>query len=193
MNSYWMIITGAALANNVVLGQFLGLCPVMGSSRRLDTASGLGLATVFVLITATLATHLADQWILRPFHLTHLRTLVFIGLIASVVQISERMMKTWSPRLFEALGIYLPLITTNCAVLGIALIDARNESSLLESIAFSAGSAIGFAGVLVLFSSMRERIELSDTPKPFKGPAIGLITAGIAALAFSGFSALGPS
>lgn len=193
MNDFLMILTGAAVVNNVVLSQFLGLCPLMGASRRIDTALGLGLATLTVLVTATTATHLLDQWILKPFSLTELRTLVFIGLIATVVQTLERIMKVSSPRLFEALGIYLPLITTNCAVLGVALLDSRKGTNLLDSIAFSTGSALGFTLVLVLFSGVRERIELADVPDPFKGTAIGLVTAGIAAVAFTGFSGLVPA
>ena len=186
------LLIGAALANNVVLSQFLGLCPLMGSSRRLDTALGLGGATLLVLILATLATHGVLVGLMRPFGLESLKPLVFIGLIAAVVQALERLMAVYSPRLFAALGLYLPLITTNCAVLGVALLDAKQSESLFDSLLFSAGSGLGFTLVLVLFSAVRERLESAAIPAPFRGSAIGLITAGLAALAFSGFQGLGP-
>lgn len=186
------ILISAALANNVVLTQFLGLCPLMGSSRRLDTALGLGLATFLVLTVATLATHGVLVGLMRPFGLEGLKPIVFIGLIAAVVQALERLMAAYSPRLFTALGLYLPLITTNCAVLGVALLDAKQSESLFDSLIFSAGSGVGFTLVLVLFSGVRERLESAAIPAPLKGAPIGLITAGLAALAFAGFQGLGP-
>lgn len=190
MSHYLLILVGALIVNNVVLTQFLGLCPLMGASRRLDTAVGLGLATLFVMTLASVTTFFVDHAILTPLGAGYLRTLVFIGLIAALVQASELAMKAYSPRLFEALGLYLPLITTNCAVLGVALLSARKESTLLETLFFSLGSSLGFILVLILFSGVRERIEIADVPKPFQGAAIGLITAGIAAIAFSGFSGM---
>ncbi len=190
MSHYLLILVGALIVNNVVLTQFLGLCPLMGASRRLDTAVGLGLATLFVMTLASVTTFFVDHAILTPLGGGYLRTLVFIGLIAALVQASELAMKAYSPRLFEALGLYLPLITTNCAVLGVALLSARKESTLLETLFFSLGSSLGFILVLILFSGVRERIEIADVPKPFQGAAIGLITAGIAAIAFSGFSGM---
>lgn len=188
MNQLLLILISALLVNNVVLTQFLGLCPLMGASRRLDTAFGLGLATLFVMTLATMSTSFIDHTILTPLGAGHLRTLVFIGLIAAVVQASELTMRAYSPRLFEALGLYLPLITTNCAVLGVTLLSAREDAGPLETLAFSLGASLGFVLVLILFSSVRERIEIADVPKPFQGAAIGLITAGIAAIAFSGFA-----
>ena len=190
MSHYLLILFSALIVNNVVLTQFLGLCPLMGASRRLDTAMGLGVATVFVMTLATMTTFLVDQTILTPLGVEYLRTLVFIGLIAAVVQASELAMKAYSPRLFEALGLYIPLITTNCAVLGVTLLSARKESGFLETLCFSLGSSLGFILVLILFSSVRERIEIADVPQPFQGAAIGLVTAGIAAIAFSGFSGM---
>jgi len=190
MSHLLLILVGALIVNNVVLTQFLGLFPLMGASRRLDTALGLGLATLFVMTLATMTTFVVDHAVLTPLGAGHLRTLVFIGLIAAVVQASELAMKAYSPRLFEALGLYLPLITTNCAVLGVTLLSARKDASLLETLFFSFGASLGFVLVLVLFSSVRERIEIADVPKPFQGAAIGLITAGIAAIAFSGFTGM---
>lgn len=191
MNEPLTLLLGAAFANNVVLTQFLGLCPLMGTSRRLETAGGLGMATLLVLVIATLATHLVTDLLLTPFGLTALRPLVFIALIASVVQATERLMASLSPRLFNALGVYLPLITTNCAVLGVALLDARKAQGLLDALFFSLGSGLGFTLVLILFTGVRERIETADVPAVFRGTAIGLITAGLAALAFSGFQGMG--
>ncbi len=190
MSQLFLILISALLVNNVVLTQFLGLCPLMGASRRLDTALGLGLATLFVMTLATMTTFFVDHAVLMPLGAGHLRTLVFIGLIAAVVQASELAMKAFSPRLFEALGLYLPLITTNCAVLGVTLLSARKDATLIETLFFSLGASMGFVLVLALFSSVRERIEVADVPKPFQGAAIGLITAGIAAIAFSGFQGL---
>lgn len=190
MNDALNLLLGAAFANNVVLTQFLGLCPLLGTSRRLETASGLGLATLLVLVTATLATHTVTALLLTPFDLLALKPLVFIALIASVVQAIERLMATLSPRLFAALGVYLPLITTNCAVLGVALLDARKTHSLMESLLFGLGSGLGFTLVLMLFTGVRERLETAAVPAPFRGTAIGLITAGLAALAFSGFQGM---
>ena len=185
-----LILLGAVIVNNVVLTQFLGLCPLMGASRRLDTAIGLGMATVFVMVLASMATYLIDRVLLEPLSVGYLRTLIFIGVIAILVQASEQAMRLFSPRLFEALGIYLPLITTNCAVLGVALLNTRKQADLADTFFYSLGSALGFILILVLFSSLRERLELSDIPQAFKGASIGLITAGIAALAFSGFSGM---
>ena len=188
MPHYFQLLIGALLINNVVLTQFLGLCPLMGASRRIDTAFGLGAATLFVMIMATTATSTVDHLLLSPLGVSYLRTLVFIGLIATLVQATEVGLKAFSPRLYEAMGIYLPLITTNCAVLGVALITARKQLDALETFFFSLGSALGFVMILILFSAMRERLEQAEIPEAFRGAAIGLITAGIAAMAFNGFS-----
>lgn len=188
MPHYFQLLIGALLINNVVLTQFLGLCPLMGASRRIDTAFGLGAATLFVMIMATTATSTVDHLLLSPLGVSYLRTLVFIGLIATLVQATEVGLKAFSPRLYESMGIYLPLITTNCAVLGVALITARKQLDALETFFFSLGSALGFVMILILFSAMRERLEQAEIPEAFRGAAIGLITAGIAAMAFNGFS-----
>jgi Na+-translocating ferredoxin:NAD+ oxidoreductase subunit A len=188
MPHYFQLLIGALLINNVVLTQFLGLCPLMGASRRIDTAFGLGAATLFVMIMATTATSTVDHLLLSPLGVSYLSTLVFIGLIATLVQATEVGLKAFSPRLYEAMGIYLPLITTNCAVLGVALITARKQLDALETFFFSLGSALGFVMILILFSAMRERLEQAEIPEAFRGAAIGLITAGIAAMAFNGFS-----
>jgi len=170
MSQLLLILISALIVNNVVLSQFLGLCPLMGASRRLDTALGLGLATLFVMTLATMTTFLVDHAVLTPFGAGHLRTLVFIGLIAAVVQASELGMKAYSPRLFEALGLYLPLITTNCAVLGVTLLSARKDASFLETL-FSALEPLWDSFWFWCFSVAYENVSRSPTfQNPFRGP-----------------------
>ena len=186
MKHYLLILFGSAFANNLVLTQFLGLCPLMGSSRRQETALRLGLATVFVLTLTSVLSHLIDQSILEPLGVGYLRTIVCIVVIAAVVQFTEQVIRARSPRLFEVLGIYLPLITTNCAVLGVALLNVHHQYSFWESLVFGLGASLGFTLVLVLFAGHREKLEGADVPMAFRGSAIGLITAGLAAIAFMG-------
>jgi len=191
MRELALILLGTVLVNNFVLVQFLGLCPFMGVSRRVDSAIGMGVATTFVLTLATSLSYLVNRWLLVPFELTYLRTLSFIVVIAVVVQFTEIVIRKQSPLLHRVLGLYLPLITTNCAVLGVALLSIQQQHSLLEAMLYGFGAAIGFTLVLVLFSVLRERLELADVPAPFKGSAIALMSAGIMSLAFMGFSGLG--
>ncbi len=190
MSEYALILLTTVLVNNFVLTQFLGLCPFMGVSRTLESAIGMGLATTFVLTLASTLSFVIDHWLLQPFDLTYLRTISFILLIAIVVQFAEIVIRKRSPLLHRVLGLYLPLITTNCAVLGVALLSTRQHNSLIEAVLFGFGAAIGFTLVLVLFSLLRERLNGANVPLAFKGNAIGLITAGIMSLAFMGFSGL---
>lgn len=190
MTHYLFILIGAVLVNNVVLVKILGLCPFMGVSRKLDTAIGMGAATTFVLTLATGASYIIDQFLLMPFGLEYLRTLSFIVTIAAIVQLTEMVIAKTSPTLQQVLGIYLPLITTNCAVLGVPLINISNNYNFVESLLFGAGSAIGFTLVLILFAAMRERMEGADVPTYFKGVSIAMITAGLMSLAFMGFAGL---
>lgn len=190
MTHYLFIIIGAVFVNNVVLVKILGLCPFMGVSKKLETALGMGAATTFVLTLACGASFLIDHWLLAPFGLEYLRTLSFIVTIAAIVQLTEMAIQKTSPVLHQVLGIYLPLITTNCAVLGVPLLNVANKHDFFESLLFGAGSAIGFTLVLILFAGIRERIEGADVPTPFKGVAIAMITAGLMSLAFMGFAGL---
>lgn len=191
MGELALILLGTVLVNNFVLVQFLGLCPFMGVSKRLDSALGMGVATTFVLTLATSLSFLVNRWLLEPFELEYLRTLSFIVVIAVVVQFTEIVIRKQSPLLHRVLGLYLPLITTNCAVLGVALLSTQQQHSLLEAMLYGFGAALGFTLVLVLFAALRERLELADVPAPFKGSAIALMSAGIMSLAFMGFSGLG--
>ena len=162
----------------------------MGVSRKLETATGMALATTFVLTLSSVSSYLANQYLLAPLHLEYLRTITFILVIAVVVQFTEMVIRKSSPLLYQVLGIYLPLITTNCAVLGVALLNVQEQHSFLQSAIYGFGAAIGFSLVLILFAAMRERIAAADVPVPFRGPAIGLITAGLMSMAFMGFSGL---
>ena len=191
MREVALIFLGTVLVNNFVLVQFLGLCPFMGVSRRVDSAIGMGVATTFVLTLATSLSYLVNRWLLVPFELDYLRTLSFIVVIAVVVQFTEIVIRRQSPLLHRVLGLYLPLITTNCAVLGVALLSTSQQHSLFEAMLYGFGAATGFTLVLVLFSVLRERLELADVPAPFRGNAIALMTAGIMSLAFMGFAGLG--
>ena len=190
MTGYLFILIGAVLVNNVVFGRVLGLCPFMGVSKKLETAIGMGAATTFVLTLATGASYLIDRYLLVPNALEYLRTLSFIIVIASLVQLTEMVIQKASPLLHQLLGIYLPLITTNCAVLGVPLLNIAFRHNLLESLLFGFGSAVGFSLALVLFGSLRERLEGADVPVPFRGTAIAMITAGLMSIAFMGFAGL---
>lgn len=185
------ILLGTVLVNNFVLVQFLGLCPFMGVSRRVDSALGMGIATAFVLTLSSGLSYGVYHWLLLPFNLEYLRTLSFILVIALVVQFTEIVIRKQSPLLHRVLGLYLPLITTNCAVLGVALLSVNQQHSLLDALLHGFGAALGFTLVLILFSVLRERLETADVPSAFKGSAVGLISAGIMSLAFMGFSGLG--
>lgn len=190
MTEFLLLLVSTILVNNFVLVKFLGLCPFMGVSNKLDTAIGMCLATTFVLTLASLCSYLIDTYILAPLALGYLRTLSFILVIAVVVQFTEMVVHKTSPALYRLLGIFLPLITTNCAVLGVALLNVKADHGLLGSVVYGFGAAVGFSLVLVLFAAMRERLASADVPVVFKGAAIGLITAGLMSLAFMGFTGL---
>ncbi|WP_032092245.1 MULTISPECIES: electron transport complex subunit RsxA [Pasteurellaceae] len=190
MTDYILLIISTALINNFVLVKFLGLCPFMGVSKKIETAVGMGLATMFVLTVASLCSYLADRYLLTPFNGNFLRTLVFILVIAVVVQFTEMVINKTSPVLYRLLGIFLPLITTNCAVLGVALLNINLAHNLTQSVIYGFGASLGFALVLVLFAALRERLAAADVPLPFRGASIALITAGLMSLAFMGFTGL---
>ncbi|KXJ47143.1 MAG: electron transport complex subunit RsxA [Cycloclasticus sp.] len=190
MSEYLLILVSTILVNNFVLVKFLGLCPFMGVSNKLETAMGMGFATTFVLTLASICSYLANQYLLAPLGLEYLRTITFIVVIAVVVQMTEAIVHKTSPLLHQVLGIYLPLITTNCAVLGVALLSVQEDHNFIESGLYGFGAALGFSLVLVLFSTIRERITVSDVPEPFRGNAIALVTAGLMSVAFMGFSGL---
>jgi H+/Na+-translocating ferredoxin:NAD+ oxidoreductase subunit A len=190
MADYALILISTILVNNIVLVKFLGLCPFMGVSRKLETAMGMGLATTFVLTLSSISSYLINEYLLIPLNIEFLRTISFIFVIAVVVQFTEMVVHKTSPLLYQVLGIFLPLITTNCAVLGVALLNVQEQHGFLESALYGFGAAIGFSLVLVIFASMRERIAVADVPAPFQGAAIGLITAGLMSMAFMGFTGL---
>lgn len=186
-----LILLSAILVNNFVLVQFLGLCPFMGVSNKLETAMGMSMATTFVLTLASICSYITYEYILIPLGLEFLKPLSFILVIAVVVQFTEMVVRKVSPLLYRVLGVFLPLITSNCAVLGVALLNSnRMHSSFVDSATYGFGAAIGFSLVLVLFAAMRERIAVADVPVPFRGAAIGMITAGLMSLAFMGFTGL---
>lgn len=191
MQDFLLVLLSTAIVNNVVLAKFLGLCPFMGTSTRIDTALGMGMATAFVLTLSTGMVWVADTWMLAPMGLEFLRTLTFILVIAAVVQFTEMVIRRVSPPLYEALGVYLPLITTNCAVLGIALLTVQGGHGFVASLLHGFGSGLGFGIALVIFAGLRERLALADVPKVFEGAPIGFITAGVLSLAFMGFAGLG--
>ncbi|NMM40239.1 electron transport complex subunit RsxA [Pseudoalteromonas arctica] len=190
MTEYVLLLIGTVLVNNFVLVQFLGLCPFMGVSGKLDTAIGMSLATTFVLTLASVTSYLVNQYILLPLDITYLRTLSFILVIAVVVQFTEMVVRKTSPTLYRLLGIFLPLITTNCAVLGVALLNVKEDHTFLQSAVYGFGAAVGFSMVLVLFAALRERLTAADVPTPFKGASIAMITAGLMSMAFMGFTGL---
>ncbi|MBK9441131.1 MAG: electron transport complex subunit RsxA [Comamonadaceae bacterium] len=191
MQDFLLVLLSTAIVNNVVLAKFLGLCPFMGTSSRIDTAMGMGLATTFVLTLSTGFVWVAETLVLAPLDLSFLRTLTFILVIASVVQFTEMVIRRISPPLYEALGVYLPLITTNCAVLGVALLTIQGGHGFVASLLRGFGTAAGFGLVLVIFAGLRERLAVADVPKSFEGAPIGFITAGVLSLAFMGFAGLG--
>ena len=188
--SYFAIIIGAIFVNNVVLAQFLGICPFLGVSSKVDTSLGMGAAVTFVMALTSIVAWAIQTYILVPLHIEYMQTIVFILVIAALVQMVEIVLKKVSPSLYQALGIFLPLITTNCAVLGVAILMIQKEFNLLQSFAYSVATAVGFALALVIFAGIRERLELDDMPKAMKGIPISLIVAAILAMAFMGFSGL---
>ena len=190
MADYALILVSTILVNNIVLVKFLGLCPFMGVSRKLETALGMGLATTFVLTLSSVTSYLVNEYLLAPLDIEFLRTISFIFVIAVVVQFTELVVHKTSPMLYQVLGIFLPLITTNCAVLGVALLNVQQQHGFIESALYGFGAAIGFSAVLIIFAAMRERIAVSDVPAPFQGTAISLITAGLMSMAFMGFTGL---
>ena len=190
MTEYALILVGTVLVNNFVLVKFLGICPFMGVSKKFETAFGMGLATTFVITLSSLLAWLINEYVLQPLDIVYLSTISFILVIASVVQFTETVMHKTSPVLYQLLGIFLPLITTNCAVLGVALLNLQDQRGLMESMVYGFGAGIGFSLVLVLFAGVRERVNVSDVPEPFHGSAIALITAGLMSLAFMGFAGL---
>ncbi len=190
MNQYALILVSTVLVNNFVLVKFLGLCPFMGVSRKLETAIGMALATTFVLTLSSVTSYVVNEYLLAPLELEYLRTIAFILVIAVVVQFTEMVVHKTSPLLYNVLGIFLPLITTNCAVLGVALLNVQESHSFVESALYGFGAAVGFSMVLILFSAMRERLAVADVPEVFKGNAIALVTAGLMSLAFMGFAGM---
>ena len=185
-----LLVISAVLVNNVVLARFLGICPFLGVSKKTSTALGMSGAVLFVMVLASIVSWLLYHLVLAPNDLGFLQTIVFILIIAAMVQLVELAMQKLSPSLYKALGIFLPLITTNCAVLGVAVMNIQKDHSLIQTMVFGAASAMGFALSLLLFSGMREALELADTPRAFKGTAIALVTAGILSLGFMGFAGL---
>ena len=188
---YLLIFISAVFVNNIVLAQFLGICPFLGVSKKIDTSLGMSAAVAFVMVLATLVTWLVQSYLLVPFHLEYLQTIAFILVIASLVQMIEIVLKKVSPTLYQALGIFLPLITTNCAVLGVAILVIQKEMSLAHSVMYALSTAIGFGLALTVFAGIREQLALNNVPKGMQGMAIVLVTAGLLSLAFMGFSGIG--
>ena len=190
MSELFLILVGTVLVNNFVLVRFLGLCPFLGVSRNLEAAAGMSLATTFVLTLSSASAYLLHEYVLVPLQIEYLKTIGFILVIATSVQFTEIMVRRISPVLHQVLGIYIPLIATNCAVLGVALLNVQQSSGFAQSVFYGFGAAAGFALVLVMFAAIRERLEAADVPKPFRGTAIALMTAGIMSLAFMGFEGM---
>ncbi|HZW25314.1 MAG TPA: electron transport complex subunit RsxA [Gallionella sp.] len=190
MSEYLLLLLATALVNNVVLVKFLGLCPFMGVSKKMDGALGMGMATTFVLTLTTAATWMLEHWLLIPLGIQYLRILAFILTIAAVVQFTEMLIRKASPGLYQVLGIYLPLITTNCAVLGIALLNVQEQNGFMHSLLYGFGSAVGFTLVMLLFTGLRVRLALAQVPAAFAGAPIGFVVAGLLSLAFMGFAGL---
>jgi len=185
-----LILISAIFVNNFVLARFLGICPFLGVSKKVETALGMGMAVTFVMTVAAVVTWLIQYFILIPFNIEYLQTIAFILVIASLVQLVEMVIQKVSPVLYQSLGIFLPLITTNCAVLGLAVLNIQKGYSFLESVVFAIGAALGFTLAMALFAGLRERIDLCPVPKSFRGTAIALVTAGLLSLAFMGFAGL---
>ncbi|MGL6259010.1 electron transport complex subunit RsxA [Vibrio sp. WXL103] len=186
----WLIFLSAAFVNNVVLAKFLGLCPFMGVSKSISSALGMGLATTFVITVAAVAAWMFDRFVLQVWQIEYLRTIAFIVLIASVVQLTELYVQKNSPALYKALGVFLPLITTNCAVLGVTLLTVQEQYSFLTTVLFSLGSSFGFIIVIVLFAGMRTQLSLSKVPAAMQGNPIAFLTAGLLSMAFMGFAGM---
>lgn len=187
---YFLIIVSAIFVSNIVLAQFLGICPFLGVSNKVDTAVGMSGAVLFVMTIATIVTWLIYRYVLEPFQITFLQTISFILVIASLVQMVEIILKKISPQLYQALGIYLPLITTNCAVMGVALLVIGKDYNLLQGVVFAIANSIGFGLAMTLFAGLREHMDLMEVPKGMRGVPIALVTAGILALAFMGFASM---
>ena len=187
---YILLIISAVLVNNVVLVQFLGICPFLGVSNKIETSIGMGVAVIFVMSLANLVTFLIQNYVLIPLHIEFMQTITFIFVIAFLVQVVEIILKKAAPALYQALGIYLPLITTNCAVLGIAILAVQKDYNLVMSVLYAAGIAAGFTFALILMAGIREQLALSETPKGMKGFPLSLVTAGLLSLAFMGFSGI---
>lgn len=187
---YILIIISAVLVNNVVLVQFLGICPFLGVSNKIDTSLGMGMAVIFVMSLANLVTFLIQNYVLVPLNIEFMQTITFIFVIAFLVQVVEIILKKTAPALYQALGIYLPLITTNCAVLGIAILAVQKDLNLIMSVVYAAAIAVGFTLALILMAGIREQLAIADTPKGMRGFALTLVTAGLLSLAFMGFSGI---
>ena len=187
---YILIIISAVFVNNIVLARFLGICPFLGVSTRLSTASGMGGAVLFVMTLATMVTYLLNTYVLVPLGIGFLQTIAYILVIAFLVQMVEIILKKVSPALYQALGVYLPLITTNCAILGVAILVVQNNYNLIESVVFAIANALGFGLALIIFSGLREQLELANVPKAMRGVPIALIVAGLLSLAFMGFAGI---
>ena len=190
LTKLFSVALGAILVNNFIVAQFLGICPFMGVSKKVETATGMGMAVIFVMGLASAICWPINEFILEKFNLGFMQTVTFILVIAALVQFIEMFLQKSMPSLYEALGVYLPLITTNCAVLGVAILMIQKEFNLLQSVTYSVATALGFALALVLFAGIRERLDFEDVPKAFKGIPIALITAGLMALSFMGFSGI---
>ena len=190
MITYISIFITAVFVNNIILSQFLGICPFLGVSKKTDSAIGMGMAVTFVMLLSTIVTYLLQSYLLTPYGLGYMQTIVFILVIAALVQMLEIILKKVSPSLYQALGVFLPLITTNCAILGVARLVIQKEYTLVESVVYAISTAVGFTLSLTLFAGIREQLQLNDTPKPMQGIPIALITAGLLALAFMGFSGI---
>lgn len=190
MQDYFIIVISAVLINNIVLSQFLGICPFLGVSKKLSAALGMGAAVTFVLVLAGLFTWIVQIYILNPFNIAYMQTIAFILIIGALVQFVEMIIRKYSPGLYKALGIYLPLITTNCAVLGVAILNIQKDFSLVKTLVHSVSHAVGFSLALILMAGIRERLESADIPKCMEGVPISLVTASLMSIAFLGFSGL---
>ena len=190
MLAYLSIIITAIFVNNIVFAQFLGICPFLGVSKRISSAVGMGMAVMFVMVIATAVTYLLQMYVLEPYNVTFLQTIVFILVIAALVQVLEIVMKKAMPSLYQALGVFLPLITTNCAVLGVAILVVQKNMTMVEALVYSMSTAVGFTLALVILAGIREQLSISRVPKCMQGVPIALITAGILAMAFMGFAGI---
>ena len=190
MLAYLSIIITAIFVNNIVFAQFLGICPFLGVSKRISSAVGMGMAVMFVMVIATAVTYLLQMYVLEPYNVTFLQTIVFILVIAALVQVLEIVMKKAMPSLYQSLGVFLPLITTNCAVLGVAILVVQKNMTMVEALVYSMSTAVGFTLALVIFAGIREQLSISHVPKCMQGVPIALITAGILAMAFMGFAGI---